>query len=216
MEFLAGAFTIVILAGVGWGLSRLFIEWLDLRIRQESSSKQVSQNYDTILEICRRSSKQDTLISDLRTDLSEVEEALMESDGHLDDLMGINDVSVKSITLLQEIVAGLRTGLNTALTAKDVHEYERDSIVKELKELRAYIGEVGVPLYYGVILNDGMAVHATPEKGSSILHVLNKDTRVMIYEIKNTNGVNWARVEEEGWIHGGWEYRHPPQAQGAK
>jgi hypothetical protein len=216
MEFVAGAVAVVIFGVVGLVATNLFIEWLDARIRQESSSRQVSKNHDTISVIQDRVHKNAHELADLRTDLSEVEETLMESDGQLDSMIEVNELSIASIKLLQEDVARLRTGLNTALTAKDVHGYERDSIVKELKELRAHIGEVGVPLYYGVILNDGMAVHTTPEKGSSILHILNKDTRVMIYEIKNTNGVNWARVEEEGWIHGGWEYRHPPQVQGGK
>jgi len=102
---------------------------------------------------------------------------------------------------------------------------EQDSVnkglQKELQDLRQELHELKenakyAPLYYGVILRDGCAVHATPERGSPIKHVLNKDTRVMVMEIKENNGVNWAKIEDDGWIHGGWEYVHPPKIRGAE
>lgn len=124
----------------------------------------------------------------LRMDLGEVEETLLENDGQLDTLIGrMNSLGER-----------------------------QDELSKAWVELEEKLkGDTGLPLYYGVILENGAAVHETTEKGSKILHVLNKHTRVMIYEIQEKNGVNWARIEESGWIHGGWEYRHPPRIQGA-
>lgn len=197
MDFSSAVFGILI------GITLMIVGWICWKFFTESIIDPLDMALARLFDIDKdvgrldkASSAGGELISLLNEQVSNIENSLEATDK---DVRELTDVVMEKDGNLDACME------RTKLAIEDFVDFQKrlDDFEKQLDFMSS-----NAFLYYGVrakITQNGTGVHTAVDKGATIVKTLKLDDEVTISEIRYHNGVAWARIGDNQWIHSGWE-----------